>query len=106
MQKDVIFTEDEHSLTARLRRDVDHHTAKSMREKIHDRMIDCRPAVLVIDLSEVEFMDSSGIGLILGRVEKATTLGAEVLVTGASSRLMRLIRLSGIDRVRHLSVIG
>ncbi len=106
MQKDVIFTEDGHSLTAHLRRDVDHHTAKFMREEIDMRMFESRPAVLVIDLSEVEFMDSSGLGLILGRVEKATAIGAEVLVTGASPRLMRLIRLSGIEKVRHLSVVG
>jgi stage II sporulation protein AA (anti-sigma F factor antagonist) len=61
--------------------------------------------VLVIDFTRVEFMDSSGLGLILGRVEKASALGAEVMVSGASPALMKLIRLSGIERVRHLSVV-
>lgn len=105
MQKDVIFIEEKGSLTAKICCDVDHHTAKAMREKIDRALFEARPALLVIDLSGVDFMDSSGLGLILGRVEKAAALDAEVLLTGASVGLMKLIRLSGIERVRHLSVV-
>ena len=50
-------------------------------------------------------MDSSGLGLILGRVEKASAINAEVILTGASPRIIKLISLSGIDRIRHLSVV-
>lgn len=105
MQKDVIFSENNGSLTAYIQRDVDHHTARAMREQIDRMLFDLKPAILVIDFSKVEFMDSSGLGLILGRVEKATALNAEVILTGASPALLKLIRLSGIERVRHLSVV-
>ncbi|MBO7195727.1 MAG: anti-sigma factor antagonist [Clostridia bacterium] len=105
MQKDVIFSEQRDCLTAHIQRDLDHHSAKSIREQIDRRLFETRPSVLVIDFTKVEFMDSSGLGLILGRVEKASALGAEVLVSGASPTLMKLIRLSGIERVRHLSVV-
>lgn len=105
MQKDVIFTEDGGTLTAYIQHDVDHHSARFMREEIDRRLFETKPKVLVIDISKVEFMDSSGLGLILGRVEKASALNAEVVLTGASPTLMKLIRLSGIERVRHLSVV-
>lgn len=59
----------------------------------------------MIDFSMVEFMDSSGLGLILGRVEKATVIGAEVILIGASPRIIKLISMSGIERVKHLSVV-
>ena len=105
MQKDVIFTEENGTLIAGICCDVDHHTAKPMREKIDKKLFEIRPQTLVIDLSSVDFMDSSGLGLILGRVEKAAALNAEVVLTGASPRIMKLISLSGIERIRHLSVI-
>lgn len=105
MQKDVIFSEEGGRLTAHIVCEVDHHTAKPMREKIDRMLFEAKPNFLIIDLSGVEFMDSSGLGLILGRVEKATAIGAEVVLIGASKRIMKLISLSGIERVRHLSVI-
>lgn len=105
MQKDVIFSEDSGTLTAHIGCDLDHHTAKPIREKIDRRLLEIRPHTLVIDFSRVEFMDSSGLGLILGRVEKASAINAEVILTGASPRIIKLISLSGIDRIRHLSVV-
>ena len=105
MQKDVIFTEEDGILTAYVGSDVDHHNAKPIREKIDRQLFQSRPHTLVIDFSRVEFMDSSGLGLILGRVEKATALNAEVILTGASPRILKLISLSGLDRVRHLSIV-
>lgn len=105
MHKDVIFSEDTGRLTARIMGDLDHHTARPARESIDRMLFETRPHTLIIDFSGVEFMDSSGLGLILGRVEKASALNCEVVLTGASPRLMKLITLSGIDRVRHLTVV-
>lgn len=105
MQKDVHFYEDNDSLTVFIQSDVDHHSAKFMREQIDRRLFESRPRVLVIDFSKVEFMDSSGLGLILGRVEKASALNTEVQISGASPSLMKLIRLSGLERIHNLSVV-
>lgn len=105
MKRDVIFSEENGRLTAYLQCDIDHHSAKPVREKIDKMLFERKPHTLIIDFTMVEFMDSSGLGLILGRVEKANTLNADVCISGASPRIMRLISLSGIDRVRHLSVI-
>ena len=104
MQKDVDFSEKERTLIAHLKCDIDHHTAKRMREKIDSELFLRKPEVLVIDFSAVEFMDSSGLGLILGRVERASSLRTSVRVTGLSPTLMKLVRLAGIERVKNLTV--
>lgn len=104
MQKDVIFSEIGDTLVARIQCDVDHHTARSMRERIDAMLIERNPSALVLDFTRVDFMDSSGLGLILGRVERATAIGAEVRLSGLSPTLMKLVKLSGIERIRGLSV--
>ncbi len=105
MQQEVKFSQRENTLTARICRDIDHHTAKAMREAIDEMLLSCKAEILVLDFSEVGFMDSSGIGLILGRVEFARTHRASVRLVGLSPTLLKLVRLSGIERVKNLSVM-
>ena len=105
MNRDVIFSENDQELIARIGCDIDHHTAKRMREQIDKKLVEQRPSVLVIDLSAVGFMDSSGLGLVLGRVEKASALGINVRLRGLSPTLMKLVRLGGLERVKNLTVV-
>ena len=55
-------------LTAKLSGEIDHHSAREMREAIDDAAQKLKPYCLRLDFTEVPFMDSSGVGLILGRV--------------------------------------
>lgn len=104
MQKDVIFTEQGDGLVAKIGCDLDHHSAKAVRERIDARLLDLRPARLILDFSGVSFMDSSGLGLIMGRVERARVIGASVCLDGLSPTLLRLVRLSGILKIDNLSI--
>jgi stage II sporulation protein AA (anti-sigma F factor antagonist) len=85
--------------------DIDHHNARIIRAQIDDELYKHRPRKLTLDLSRVEFMDSSGLGLILGRVEKADGLNVSVMLTGLSPVIMKLIRLAGLERVKNLTVV-
>ena len=105
MQKDVIFSQHKSQLTAHIKCDIDHHTAKVVRENIDRMLFENKPEVLILDFSSVDFMDSSGLGLILGRVEKAAALNADVRLSGISPSLMKLIRLSGLERISNLSLM-
>lgn len=105
MQKDVEFCYADGILSAAIGCDIDHHSARALRERIDEMLFCMRPATLLIDFSRVEFMDSSGLGLILGRVEKAAAINADVRVSGLSDRQAKLVRLSGIERIRGLSLI-
>ena len=102
--QDVIFSETGRTLIATPTCEIDHHTAKYIREKIDRELLSSRADILVLDFSEVRFMDSSGIGLIIGRAEAAGNVGASVRVVGLSPILMKIVRLSGIDKISNLSI--
>lgn len=105
MEKEIItFSRSAHTLTARISCEIDHHTAGRLRTRIDRELFIERPRVLCLDFSEVRFMDSSGIALILGRVESASAVDARVHLDGLSSGLFKLVRLSGIERIKNLTV--
>lgn len=106
MQNELVFKEEGRFLVALLDCEIDHHTAKRLRERIDERLFLLKPTALIIDFSAVRFMDSSGIGLILGRSEKAATFGASVRIRGLSPTLTKLLRISGIDKVENITIIG
>ncbi len=104
MTEDVIITEKGTRLTAALKCELDHYSAKRIREKIDPAVFRYRPEVLILDFSDVRFMDSSGIGLIIGRTEVAAAVGASVRLVGLSDTLMKLVRLSGLEKISGLAV--
>ena len=54
---------------------------------------------LVFDLSRLEFMDSSGIGLVIGRYRQMTRRGGRVSVKNADKRIDRLFQMSGVYKL-------
>jgi stage II sporulation protein AA (anti-sigma F factor antagonist) len=105
MKDDVKISEDSGILTARICCEIDHHTARLVREKIDRALTERKPRQLILDFSEVGFMDSSGIGLIIGRAERAGDIGVSVRVEGLSPTLSRLLRIAGLERIKNLTVI-
>lgn len=105
MEKEIItFSRSGRTLCARISCEIDHHTAARLRTRIDRELFMERPSVLCLDFHEVRFMDSSGIALILGRVESAGAVGARVHLEGLNATLFKLVRLSGIERIRTLTV--
>ena len=100
----VVFLERGRTLTASIGCEIDHHTARKIRERIDREIFLMKPEMLVLDFSSVSFMDSSGIALIIGRCETASALGASVHLVGLSEPLLKLVRLSGIEKVKNLTL--
>lgn len=86
-------------LTAMLSGEIDHHTAIRMRESIDDAAQKLKPYCLRLDFTDVPFMDSSGIGLVLGRVRLCGFWQGKVVLCGLSTSLEKMVELSGIARV-------
>ncbi len=86
-------------VTARLVGELDHHGAGEIREAIDEAVLRHRVRRLELDFSGLTFMDSSGVGLIMGRYRLLRSLGGTIVVTGASPRLERMIRLAGLDKL-------
>lgn len=98
------FSEKDGILTARLCGEIDHHIAKEERGAIDSELFRKSPKVLVLDFSAVRFMDSSGIGLIIGRTQTAEEIGCRVKICGLSSSLSRLVKLSGIGKIKNIEL--
>lgn len=90
------------ALTVRLAGELDHHAARRMREEIDAAVERTKPARLRLDFSGIGFMDSSGIGLIMGRFRLMQLYGGTLEVVGASERIRKMIRLAGLDRLNLL----
>ena len=102
--KEVVISNCADTVTVGIRCEIDHHTAKTVREEIDRAMESSHARVLALDFSGVGFMDSSGIGLILGRVSRAEELGISVRLCGLSPTLSRLVRMAGIERLKSITV--
>lgn len=81
---------------AKIDGDIDHHTAQDMRDHIDEVINSKFPKVLILDFSGVQFMDSSGIGLIMGRYRLMKSLAGVVKVINMPSHIEKLIKLSGL----------
>ena len=88
---------------AELSGDLDHHTARLMRTDIDRELAEKRPRRLVIDFSSVTFMDSSGIGLLMGRYRIMNDQGGEVIVARPPAYIKKVLRLAGVDRLAPIT---
>jgi stage II sporulation protein AA (anti-sigma F factor antagonist) len=79
--------------------DIDHHNARTVRQRIDSKLFIQRPKELVLDLSKVSFMDSSGLGLILGRYTKSAELGILFRVTNPNRQIKKILDLAGMERL-------
>ncbi len=86
-------------ITAALCGDIDHHTARSMRAVLDDVISRSRPEMLILDFEQVGFMDSSGIGLILGRLKSVQAVGGDILIKNVRPNIAAVIRLSGLSKL-------
>ncbi len=83
-------------LTALLTGEIDHHTAGKIRDEIDAAIEFHRPACLVIDFGGVSFMDSSGIGLVMGRYKLMKNIGGTVRIENTPKPLRKVMKLSGL----------
>lgn len=82
--------------------DIDHHTAKEMRETTDINIDIYNPKTLIIDFKDVNFMDTSGIGLVMGRYKIMTSNGGQVKIINLSSHLKRIMNLAGLNRLINI----
>ncbi len=86
-------------LKFKLRGEIDHHTAAAIRNAMDNEIFKKRPRGLIIDMSAVDFMDSSGLGLIMGRYTVIKELGGELIIQNPSSATERIMNLAGMERL-------
>ncbi len=85
------------TLTVFLQGEIDHHTAASIRNQTDSRILRHSPEELILDFSGVSFMDSSGVGLVIGRYKLALSRNCRTVITGLRERDKKILMLSGLQ---------
>lgn len=98
----VEITVKSETVTAKLLGELDHHSAAYIREEIDNALDLNMPSRLVMDFENITFMDSSGIGLVLGRYRNLLKTGAALSIVGTSPQIYKVMRLAGIERLAEL----
>ena len=93
-------------LIALLDGEIDHHGARELREEIDAAAQRTKPRLLTLDFSGVQFMDSSGVGLIIGRYKTMHARGGVASASGLHPPVDRLFRLAGLHRIIQIEPSG
>ena len=90
------------TLTVALRGEIDHHSATQMRVDIDKLIFKTRPATLILDVSDIDFMDSSGLGLLMGRLRLMKEIGGAMALLRPNRRVLKILELSGMERFMEI----
>ena len=82
-----------------LSKELDHHVAREMRIEVDDILMKKQVDYIIFDFEYVNFMDSSGIGVIIGRYKKIVNHGGRVSVINMNSRVEKIFNLSGMSKI-------
>lgn len=89
-------------LLIRLTGELDHHTAEELRIKVNEKIENEAVNHIVLNLESLAFMDSSGLGVILGRYKQIQAKGGEMVVCAISPAVKRLFEMSGLFKIVRL----
>jgi len=89
-------------LTAVLSGEIDHHSAAALRGQIDQALMKLRPPTLTLDFDGVTFMDSSAVGLVMGRYKVLGAFGGGLEVVNLSPVAYRMMQLSGLRSLARL----
>lgn len=87
------------ALVIRVYGEIDHHSAVDVRTHIDEKLLAERPPRVFLDLSAVDFMDSSGLGLIMGRLSLVRRYGGSFSVLDPSAAARKMMDLAGMERM-------
>lgn len=89
-------------LCIRLTGELDHHTSGELREQVETALYEHSIQHIVLNLEQLRFMDSSGLGVILGRYKHIKNVGGEMVVCAISPSIKRLFEMSGMFKIIRL----
>ena len=89
----------DHCLMIRLPEEIDHHKAAYISENADKYILKDEVNHVVFDFENTRFMDSSGIGIILGRYKKISCFGGKVFAIHADRQIKRILMISGLSKI-------
>lgn len=87
------------ALVVRLKGELDHHTAEAVKARMEEAIAKGNVPHVVVNLKDLKFMDSSGLGVILGRYKQITGKGGKMVLCDVSPSVYRLFEMSGLFKI-------
>jgi stage II sporulation protein AA (anti-sigma F factor antagonist) len=87
------------ALIVRLKGELDHHTADAVKQRMEEAINRGNASHVVVNLRDLKFMDSSGLGVILGRYKQVTGKGGKMVLCEVSPSVYRLFEMSGLFKI-------
>lgn len=100
---EVTLIGEKRALLVKVSGELDHHIAEKIKGLVDDKMRSTNAVNVIFDFSRLAFMDSSGIGVIMGRYKKVRTLGGKVIVFGVNASVLRIMEMSGLSQIIKLA---
>ena len=100
---DVNYDSKEKKLMFKLTEEIDHHTTEIIRRRADYEIQRCIPRKAIFDFSSVTFMDSAGIGMIIGRYKLLTMLGGTLELKNVSPSVEKILRMSGVLKIININ---
>ena len=98
----IHYNTDTAGLLVQLDGEIDHHSSNVLRAEIDAAIYAHLPQTLALDFQNVSFMDSSGIGLIMGRYKILQPLGGQIVLLNPAPHISRVLRLAGMERLARI----
>ena len=96
---ECIYVPKDKQLTLKITEEIDEHTTEKLRRKIDNEITRFLPRKVIFDFSNVSFMDSAGIGMLLGRYKVIKMLGGQLELANVNKQIERIFEISGILKI-------
>ena len=103
---DLSLGHDGKNLYALFKGEIDHHTAQHIRGEIDKQLYRFRPPLLVMDMGQVGFMDSSGIAVVINALRCMAKLEGKLMLSDLGTQPMKVFRASGIDKLVDIKEVA
>ena len=95
----IIYQKADKQLLVEINEEIDHHVAEKIRRKVDDEITRHMPRKTIFDFSRVTFMDSAGIGMLIGRYKMMKLIGGSLEIVNISQTVRRILEMSGINKI-------
>lgn len=93
------------NLTVALTGEIDHHCAKHYIAAIAGKVEAYAPAICILDFSDVTFIDSSGVAVVINAMRSMKAIGGHLLLTGIGNQPMKVFKAAGIDKIIEIKEV-
>ena len=85
--------------------EIDSSNSLSYKEQIHTKILNNRYSLIIFDFSNTSFIDSAGIGLILGRYNEIKMMGKNLRIRGINLQIDKIFKISGLYQILNIECL-